>query len=177
MTTNPRSRSAQACIPLVATLSLAGSVFFAPSLLAQQGTQGPAALGSSAGVTHFRVTNQVVLPNVTRLGINLGEQTYYDSGQLTKNLLYRNPGFEGLEYRSILHCLIGGQGTCTDSRHAFQWPAGFWDGAQYEVLDGSDSGQRGTVTTSGPNSGGYGLSLDGRAPIGAGDAGIVPAGR
>jgi hypothetical protein len=176
MNTKRRNRNTPASIALTAALSLTGFVFLAASLQRQEAV-GAAAQGDPGGVTHFRVTNQVVLSNVTRLGINLGEQTYYDSGQMTKNLLYRNPGFEGMEYRSILHCLVGGSGTCIDSRHAFQWPAGFWDGGRYEVLDGSASGQRGTVTTSGPSNdgsgGGYGLSLDGhaegRAPIGAGD--------
>src|SRR5208282_6395550 len=55
------------------------------------------------GVTHLRVTGEVVLPNVTRLGIKLGDQDYYDSGQMQKNLLFRNPGFEGMSYRTILH--------------------------------------------------------------------------
>jgi hypothetical protein len=172
MKTNPRMRNTTASVALTAALSLTRIVILAASLQYQDVLEA-AAQESSAGITHFRVTNQVVLSNVTRLGINLGEQTYYDSGQMTRNLLYRNPGFEGMEYRSILHCLVGGAGTCIDSRHAFQWPAGFWDGARYEVLDGSDSEQRGSVTTSGPsrdgNSGGYRLSLDGRAPISAGD--------
>ncbi len=172
MNTKPRMRNTPVSVALTAALSLTGCVILAASLQHQEAL-GAAAQESSAGVTHFRVTNQVVLSNVTRLGINLGEQTYYDSGQMTKNLLYRNPGFEGMEYRSILHCLVGGAGTCIDSRHVFQWPAGFWDSARYEVLDGSASGQRGTVTTSSPssdgNGGGYRLSLDGRAPIGAGD--------
>ena len=62
------------------------------------------AQSASADVTHLRVTGEVLLPNVTRLGMNLGEQTYYDSGQMLKNLIYRNPGFEAMTYRSILHC-------------------------------------------------------------------------
>ena len=172
MNAKPRKRNAPASIAWTAALGLSGVLFLAASLEPPEASAA-AAQNSTVGVTHFRVTNQVVLPNVTRLGINLGEQTYYDSGQMTKNLLYRNPGFEGMEYRSILHCLVGGPGTCIDSRHAFQWPVGFWDGARYEVLDGSASGQRGTVTKSGPGSGegggGYGLSLDGRGQIGAGD--------
>ena len=123
-----------------------------------------------SGVTHLRVTSQVILPGVTRLGINLGEQTYYDSGQMMKNLLYRNPGFEGMAYRSILHCLQGGPSNCTDTRHSFTWPAGFWDGASFEVLEGAAVGRKGSVKSSGPSGGGYGLKLDGAvAAIGAGD--------
>jgi hypothetical protein len=168
MNTKPPKRDSPGFIILVAALSLAGGLFLATARTSQVAL-GVAAPADSTGVTHFRVTNRVVLPGVTRLGINLGEQTYYDSGQMTRNLLYRNPGFEGMEYRSILHCLDGGLGICIDSRHGFQWPAGFWDGARYEVLDGSASGQRGVVTKSSPCSGGYGLNLDGRSPIGAGD--------
>jgi hypothetical protein len=129
-----------------------------------------AATGPSGGVTHLRVTSQVILPAVTRLGINLGEQTYYDSGQMTRNLLYRNPGFEGMAYRSILHCLSSGPSNCTDTRHSFTWPAGFWDGASYEVLEGGAVGRKGSVKASGPSGGGYGLTLDSPgASIGVGD--------
>lgn len=128
------------------------------------------ASGPTGGVTHLRVTSQVVLPGVTRLGINLGEQTYYDSGQMQKNLLYRNPGFEGMAYRSILHCLAAGPTNCTDTRHSFAWPAGFWDGATFEVLDGSAAGRKGTVSASGPSGGGYSLALSAAGPaIGAGN--------
>ena len=58
----------------------------------------PSALAQTAGngVTHLRVTSQVILPAVTRLGINLGEPNYFDSGQMLKNLLSRNPGFESM---------------------------------------------------------------------------------
>ena len=134
----------------------------------QSGSQGPG--GEDSAVTHLRVTSQVILPGVTRLGINLGEQTYYDSGQMMKNLLYRNPGFEGMAYRSILHCLRGGPANCTDTRHSFTWPAGFWDGASFEVLEGTAVGRKGSIKSSGPSGGGYGLTLDGTgAAIGAGD--------
>ncbi|MGP8270074.1 MAG: hypothetical protein ACLQLH_08405 [Terracidiphilus sp.] len=128
----------------------------------------PRVAGAGGGVTHLRVTREVILPGVTRLGINLGEQNFYDSGQMMKNLLYRNPGFEGMEYRSILHCTMGGAGQCVDTRQGFQWPAGFWDGAKFEVLDGMAAGQTGSVRASGASGGGYGLTLDG-AVIGSGD--------
>jgi hypothetical protein len=129
-----------------------------------------AATGTEVGVTHLRVTSQVILPGVTRLGINLGEQNYYDSGQMMRNLLYRNPGFEGMAYRSILHCLSSGPSNCTDTRHSFTWPAGFWDDASYEVLDGAAVGRKGSVKASGPSGGGYGLTLDGAGTaVGTGD--------
>jgi len=138
-------------------------------------TTGPhtamqAAASAGDGTTHLRVTNEVILPGVTRLGINLGEQNYYDSGQMMRNLLYRNPGFEGMAYRSILHCLEGGQQSCTDTRHSFAWGGGFWDGASFEVLDGAAVGRKGRIQSSGPKDGGYGLTLSGSgAAMGAGD--------
>ena len=150
---------------LLAALGLMAAAVAAPRL-ASQASAGAA----QPGVTHLQVTNQVILPDVTRLGINLGEQTYYDSGLMMKNLLYRNPGFEGMAYRSILHCLEGGADRCIDTRHAFTWPAGFWDGATFEVLDGAAVGRKGTVKSSGPSGGGYGVTLAGAgAAVAAGD--------
>jgi hypothetical protein len=125
---------------------------------------------ASTDVTQLRVTNNVILAKVTRLGVNLGEQNFYDSGQMLKNLLYRNPEFAGLTYRSIFHCDVGGVGRCVDARGGIQFPADFWNGASYEVLEGAATGQRGTVAACGPGAGGYALTLNsgGRA-IGAGD--------
>ena len=101
-------------------------------------------------VTHLRVTSEVILARVTRLGVNLGEQNFYDSGQMLKNLLSRNPEFAGMTYRSILHCEAGGAGRCVDTRPGIHFPADFWNGASYEVLEGAAAGQRGTVTAAGP---------------------------
>jgi hypothetical protein len=115
---------------------------------------------ADSGVTHLRVTNRVILPGVTRLGINLGDQNYYDSGQMLKNLLYRNPAFAGMTYRSIFHCQSGGQGRCIDTRGGINFPPGFWDGASYEVLEGAAIGKRGTVTNGGPTAAGFTLALD-----------------
>jgi hypothetical protein len=159
---------------MFAGLGCAGMAAAALALMAAL-TTGPhsamrAAASAGDGVTHLRVTNEVILPGVTRLGINLGEQNYYDSGQMMRNLLYRNPGFEGMAYRSILHCLEGGAQSCTDTRHSFAWGAGFWDGASFEVLDGAAVGRKGGIQSSGPRDGGYGLTLSGSgAAIGAGD--------
>lgn len=124
----------------------------------------------AAGVTQLRVTNDVILAKVTRLGVNLGEQNFYDSGQMLKNLLSRNPEFAGMTYRSILHCEAGGVGRCVDTRPGIHFPAGFWNGATYEVLEGAAAGQRGTVAAGAPGASGYVLTLNssGKA-IGAGD--------
>lgn len=156
-----QSRNSAICVCLL----LASLMIFA-ALPARAQSAG----NTAAGVTQLRITNDVVLARVTRLGVNLGEQNFYDSGQMLKNLLYRNPEFAGMTYRSILHCQSGGLGRCVDARGGFQFPADFWNGAKYEVLEGAAAGQRGTVIACGPAQGGYALTLNsgGRA-IGAGD--------
>jgi len=123
--------------------------------------------GAATNVTHLRVTNDVILAKVTRLGVNLGEQNFYDSGQMLKNLLARNPEFAGMTYRSILHCEAGEVGLCVDRRPGIHFPANFWIGAGYEVLEGEAAGQRGTVMACGPGAGGFVLALSGG--VGAGD--------
>ena len=119
--------------------------------------------------TRVRVTSQVILSGVTRLGINLGDQTFYDSGQLLKNLVYRNPGFEGQVYRTIFHCQVGGVSRCLDTRGGIQFPANFWANASYEVIEGGSSGRRGTVVSAVPTSTGYAITLDAGRPIAPGD--------
>ena len=43
--------------------------------------------------------------NVKRLGVNLGGQSFYDSGQMLRNLTFRNPGVRRREtWQSILRC-------------------------------------------------------------------------
>ena len=149
---------------VLAALTLAG-VTSAASFLAAQRMTGP-----SEGVTRLRVTNQTIVPGVKRLGMNLGFQDFYDAGQMTKNLLFRNPGFEGMTYRTIFHCQAGGSSLCVDRRQGVQFPADFWVGATYEVLDGAAAGRRGSVVSCGKESDGYGLTLDSKGkPIGIGD--------
>ena len=122
---------------------------------------------AATAVTQLRVTNDVILARVTRLGVNLGEQNFYDSGQMLKNLLSRNPEFAGMRYRSILHCETGGVGRCVDTRSGINFPADFWNGATYEILEGAAVGQRGTVTAAVPGASGYVLTLSSSG--GAGD--------
>ena len=123
---------------------------------------------AAAGVTQLRVTGTVLLPKVTRLGVNLGEQDFFDSGQMLKNLLARNPEFAPMAYRTIFQCSEGGNGRCVDRRGGMQFPAEFWSGARYEVLEGAAAGQRGTVRDASPVAGGFALALS-PGTMGAGD--------
>ena len=89
---------------------------------------------------------------------------------MTRNLLFRNPGFEGEVYRSIVRCSSGTGTTCIDSR-ASSWPAGFWSGAEFEFIYGHATGRAGIILKSERNSADGGTTLrfaDGIAPA-AGD--------
>lgn len=85
-------------------------------------------------------------PSVKRLGINLGYQTFYDSGMMTKNLISRNPGFEGEIYQSTIRCASGTATACVDDNPYSAWPDGFWNGASVEFFFGSAKGRVGTVS-------------------------------
>ena len=63
-----------------------------------------------------------VVPAVKRFGINLGWANNYDSGQIMKNLVFRNPGFEGLIYRSIVRCVAGTANGFVDENPSARWP-------------------------------------------------------
>jgi len=100
------------------------------------------------GTTHIAMTDTVLQPSVERLGMNLGEQTYYDSGMLLKNLVARNPGFEGGSYQSILRCLKPDAARCSDDDADSAWAQDFWRGATYEWITGPLEGRKGSVTGS-----------------------------
>lgn len=176
---------------LTAVVLLGGGRFAVAESGARR-TPETGARARDAGVTRIRVTSQVVVPDVKRLGINLGFQDFWDAGQMMKNLLYRNPGFEGGNYRTIFHCEAGGNGVCIDRRQGIRFPQDFWNGASFEVLDlhpgdedlsagitvrrltdvgqSAASGRRGAVLSCGVQAGGYGLSLASRGrPPAVGD--------
>ncbi len=104
--------------------------------------------------TNIQVTSVVQQSSPARLGVNLGDQDYWDSGQLMKNLVWRNPGFEAQKFRSILKCAAVTANTCTDDNNYSGQPTGFWQGGTYLILSGAHAGLTGTVvqSTKNPNS-------------------------
>lgn len=94
------------------------------------------------------VSDRVVLADAKRFGLNLGPQAYYASQQILRNLVSRNPGFEGQEWQSVLHCARVSEAVCTDGVEWNTWPSGFLDGFTYEVLTGKAAGNQGLVTQS-----------------------------
>jgi hypothetical protein len=101
--------------------------------------------------TNIQVTSTIQQPAVHRLGVNLGDQNFYDSGQMLKNLVFRNPGFEAMKYRSILNCSAVSATTCTDSTPWSPQPTAFWTGATYQVISGASTGKTGKVISSTKN--------------------------
>jgi hypothetical protein len=101
-----------------------------------------------AQATNYEIGTTVQQSPVKRLGINLGGQDFYDSGQMLRNLIFQNPGFEGETWQSVLECVAVTTTSCTDENVYNVWPANFLAGASYEVISGSAIGETGTITSS-----------------------------
>ncbi len=95
--------------------------------------------------TNIDIGTTVIQNGLKRLGMNIEGQDYYDSGQMLRNFVFRNPGFEGETWQSILHCAAATATSCTDSNAWSQWPANFLQGASFHFIYGSAIGQTGTV--------------------------------
>ena len=96
--------------------------------------------------TNIAIGSATLQPSVKRLGINLSYETFYDSGQVTKNLIFRNPGFEGEIFQSTIRCASGTANSCIDDNPYSAWPDAFWNGASVEFFYGSAKGRQETVT-------------------------------
>jgi hypothetical protein len=123
---------------------LSGLIFFllAPLMLTAQ-------------VTTITVGTTPVQSSVKRFGINLGDNDFYDSGQMLKNLVFTNPSFEGEIYQSTIECggntyvtpnqPAGTANSCTDADIYAGFTGGFWNYASYTVISGAAVGRTGTV--------------------------------
>jgi hypothetical protein len=100
------------------------------------------------GATNIAIESKVIRSGVKRLGINLSGQSFYDSGILLRNLFYRNPGFEGYTWQTILQCKFVKEDACADNDEWSYWPVDFMKGASYEFVYGAAKGQKGTVVAS-----------------------------
>lgn len=101
--------------------------------------------------TAIDIADDVLRAGVQRFGIGLAQHNYYDSHQMMKELLFRNPGFEGLLFQSVVRLGAGSTaGSAIEDQPFTQWPSGFWAGASYEIIwsSGAAKGRSGTVTTS-----------------------------
>ena len=99
----------------------------------------------TAQTTTVNVGSTVIQSPVKRFGINIGTPNYYDSGQITKNLVFTNPSFEGEIYQSTIRCASPTANSCTDQNIYSGFPVGFWNNASYSVISGAAAGRSGTV--------------------------------
>ena len=125
------------------------SLFYIVSLglLFLAGLSGNTTVASAqaGGVTNINIGTTVKTPNAKRLGINLSGQSFYDSGQMLRNVIFRNPGFEGEIWRSVLKCkTVVGSGCYADDPWS-SWPANFLQGATVEFISGASKGLTGTI--------------------------------
>ena len=128
---------------------------------------------SVAQATNFALGTTVQRSGIKRLGINLGGQSFYDSGQLMRNLIFRNPGFEGQTWQSILQCTAVTVSSCTDQDPWASWAADFLKGASFEFIYGAAKGETGTVagnTVSAATAGNgtnpnYGMTVNFSSPL------------
>ncbi|WP_260705504.1 hypothetical protein [Edaphobacter flagellatus] len=116
--------------------------------------------GSSSGATNIAIGSSPSVTGVKRLGMNITSQAYYDSGQMLRNLVFRNPGFEAEQWQTIIHCVAVTATSCTDSNPWAQWPANFVKGASFEFIYGGALGQTGTITSSTAASSNTGITIN-----------------
>ena len=98
--------------------------------------------------TTITIGTNVQLSSVKHLGINLGGEDYWDSRQMTRNIIFRNPGFEGETWQSIIHCKTITSYTCTDDNPLAVWPTNFFQNATAEFIAGGATGVTVTVKLS-----------------------------
>jgi hypothetical protein len=140
-------------LDVIAALRRLTPVFLAvPMVIMQAGCQSHApaiaSTPSSNGATNISIGTRTIRENVKHLGINLSGQTFYDSGQMLRNLSFRNPGFEGEIWQTVLQCKYVKDDSCADDDEWSSWPKDFAKGAAFEFFYGAAKGQTGTVSNS-----------------------------
>lgn len=109
----------------------------------------PARVTAMPSYTILEISSTVRLTGTKRLGMNVGAHVERGGSYLLKNLI-RNPGFEAGEYGMIFLTQPG----ATASRVQADWNldgftgrqgSGFWDGATYEIVSGTESVDNGIV--------------------------------
>ncbi len=80
----------------------------------------------------------VILQAPKKIGINLNGPTYYQGGEIYKNLLWRNPGFEPDLYRDKFVAFKAGTSTTFPSPNGYDPVApNFWAGATFRLYRGT----------------------------------------
>lgn len=125
------------------------------------------------GVTVVSVKRDVLVAQPKRLGINVGAPEPYGAAQLMKNIV-PNPGFEAGVFSMIFHVAEGADAhrvpqafwdtQWNNDEYGVGQPAGFWDGAEYEIVYGPAKGRAGHVERFVQEGGENVFYLDGDGP-------------
>lgn len=114
--------------------------------------------------TDVTVSNTVRVSGVKKLGLNLGGHDRWGASKILKNQL-PNPGFEPGVFGTVW---LARTGSTSGVYEADLWnttsgsqPAGFWNGAQYEIAFGPAAGSSGTVSSFLHNGSNYRFNLSG----------------
>ena len=105
--------------------------------------------------TTIEIRDEVRVPDVKRLGINIDSHSQWGAAQILKNLI-TNPGFEAGVYGMVAHAAADSTGTrfeqdfwdtsWNNDLYGIGQPEDFWNGAGYEIVYGPAKGRAGTVT-------------------------------
>lgn len=104
---------------------------------------GVMSLLASLGVSAQQPTitpdeSTTIVQSTKKIGINLNGPAYYGSGELYKNLLWRNPGFEPDLYRDKFAAYQAGTTTTFTAPSQYDpVVANFWKGATFRLYRGS----------------------------------------
>jgi len=97
--------------------------------------------------TQISIGSKVIRSGVRRFGMNMSGQTYYDSGIMLRDLTFRNPGFEGEIWQTVLQCKFVKGNACADNDEWSWWPQDFAKGGTYEFFWGDAKGQTGAIAS------------------------------
>lgn len=113
-------------------------------------------------VTTVTVSDTVRVANVKKLGINVGGHDRWGASKILKNQL-PNPGFEPGIFATVW---LAGTGSTSNLFVPRDWntssgnqPAGFWDGAEYEIVYGPGAGASGAIQSFTHNGADYNFDL------------------
>ena len=116
----------------------------------------------SVRVTDVDVSNTVRLSGAKRLGLNIGGHDRWEASKILKNQL-PNPGFEAGVFGTVW---LADASSTSDLYVPRDWntnsgnhPAGFWNGAAFELVYGPGSGVSGSVQAFTHNGGNYAFDL------------------
>lgn len=94
----------------------------------------------------YTIEDTPIIPQVERIGINLGRWTQYGTSQFGNNLL-QNPGLEGQIDRHLVIVSQADNESFSDEA-GWGYPNNEWNEAEYQVRTGKSSGKRGSIQRS-----------------------------